>query len=123
MHQYRYLPWVLSAIAAMEATKLVFIEVIHGDNCLLGLPAMGPAIDVAFDDANMMYPDMMQNYTRKHFYVPGNFSCLDASITMREQLGHIMQYLATTDGFRVLISPGCILVSALLQSLDLRVVA
>ena len=109
----RYLLLVVLPVSVVHSKNVTFIEFVFGGDCFLGDLPLASGIDAAFDEADIASPDVVkrQRYTRKRVYVPGfEIGCLDASIKAREQLGPAMQFLARTDDFPVLISPGRIFV-------------
>ncbi|OQV20783.1 hypothetical protein BV898_05360 [Hypsibius exemplaris] len=79
---------------------------------------MGSAYDVAFVDARRMYPDLFRSFSITRHFVPGTFTCADATgettVALSElfssrngELQRNSSGLDVDEEFRVIFSPGC----------------
>ncbi|XP_055347106.1 atrial natriuretic peptide receptor 1-like isoform X2 [Paramacrobiotus metropolitanus] len=98
---------LLILLSGISSRRLTFIVVTIGDNPLYGFYASWPHYEVAFQKAASMYPDIFRNHTVQVFHKPGLRDCLDAAAEMYATTGDIYDLLQKTDGFPILMSPGC----------------
>ena len=103
--------WILlqtfaAVVGFVTFSPIHIIQVHIGDNPIYGYIPTVPTIDVTFSRLEKLYPDILVNYTRTVFYVPGMYSCEESAATMTTLTGDIMMALDRLKGFKFLISSG-----------------
>ena len=82
------------------------IEVYIGDHTAYGYIPTVASVDTTLQQSALLHPEILGNYTRKTFYIPGDYACADSTAQMTMLTGHIMAFVDQLRGFRVLFSPG-----------------
>ena len=102
--------WILNNLpfvtGFMTFSTVHVVEVYIGDNPIYGYIPTVATTDVAFSQLEKLYPEILANYTRKIFRVPGMYSCPESGAIMTALTGDIMTTLDRLSGFKVIISSG-----------------
>ena len=102
------LKWIILCIIVLcvGSFQLNFIEIIIGDNPVVGYRAIAPAFDVALSTFRDLYPNLLWNSTRYRLAYPTSFTCVDASALIATLTGQIWEQVGNNTGLTVIISPG-----------------
>ncbi|XP_055347150.1 receptor-type guanylate cyclase gcy-8-like [Paramacrobiotus metropolitanus] len=98
---------VITGFTGIQAAPVNLIIITIGDNPSYGYYAAAPYFDGALHVAEERYPRVFSNYSKQIFHKPGLPACPDAAAEMFAVTGEIYDAVMRTDGFTMLLSPGC----------------